>query len=176
MLPELEGKSSLELARFAAGTMAGGASRTTVAKLTGRSRRRIVQLLEEHCDDAFVSRDRQLADALDLERAGASVLQEAAATALELMRSAQASESAGIKEVASTILAAISSGHRLAELGARKARRYQAPDPVKSEGFNLNVFLTNVAQTIKENRDPLEGQKVLSQVVEVEALAVDGFG
>lgn len=149
---ELKSLDSLGLARWAAAAEAGGLSRRSAAQLAGVSKRHLQRLLAAHADDPAVQRDRLLSDAIRWEQQGARTLSEACSRAAEWMRSATNNPNADAKEVAAAFGATVAASHRLAEIGSRRAKRLTPEQQPKTQRFDLQGFLSSVADACAEVR------------------------
>ena len=157
--PELEGIDSLGLARWAAAAASAGLSRSSAAAISGTSRRTLQRALRQHGADPMVARDLQLGEGLKWESAGGRALEEATSRALQWLRTATADPEADSREVAAALSAAVASGHRLSEAGARRAKRLTPVEQPQGQRFDLEGFLGQIAAACQEVRQLPEAEQ-----------------
>lgn len=149
--PELEGIDTLGLARWTAAAASAGLSRSSAAQIAGVSRRTLQRTLRQHGADPVVARDLQLADAVRWEASGGRILEEAASRAVHWLRRCEA-EGADLRETGAALAATIQAGHRLSEAGSRRAKRLAPAKQPQPQRFDLQGFLSNLADACGQVR------------------------
>jgi hypothetical protein len=125
---------------------------SATASLAGYTRRHLQRIIQAHAHDPLVRRHQLEAEALAWEREGGQALREATSRATNWLRQATSNPEADPREVGAALSAAVASGHRLAEAGARRAKRLAPAEQPQAQRFDLQGFLSSVASACAEVR------------------------
>lgn len=118
---------------------------SATASLAGYTRRHLQRVIQAHAHDPLVRRHQLEAEALEWEREGGQALREATSRATSWLRQSTSNPEADPREVAAAFNAAVASGHRLGEAGARRAKRLAPVEQPQGQRFDLEGFLGQIA-------------------------------